>query len=93
MTAGIAPEFPVLIVFLVNGAVFLIYAADKTRAATGQWRISEAVLLFSALFGPFGAFFAMHLFRHKTQKMKFLIVPLFCFLQILAALWFFTGLS
>jgi len=89
--SGVTPEIPVLLFLAVNGAVFLLYAADKRRAATARWRIPEATLLCSALFGPFGALSAMQILRHKTQKLRFFIVPLFCFLQILAILWFFTG--
>ena len=91
MLAGIALEFLVLLFLLVNWAVFLLYAADKRRAVTARWRIPEATLLCSALFGPFGAFSTMQILRHKTQKLRFFVVPLFCLLQILAILWFFTG--
>jgi uncharacterized membrane protein YsdA (DUF1294 family) len=93
MLAGIAPEFLVLLFLAVNGAVFLLYAADKRWAATYRWRVSESLLLCSALFGPFGAMSAMQLFRHKTQKLRFFVVPLFCLLQILAVLWLVTGFS
>ncbi|WAC04845.1 MAG: DUF1294 domain-containing protein [Methanoregula sp.] len=93
MPAGSAPEFLVFIFLVVNGVVFFLYAADKRRAATARWRISESLLLCSALIGPFGAFFAMRLFRHKTQKLRFFVVPLFCLLQILAILWFISGSS
>jgi len=89
--SGFTPEIPVLLFLVVNGAVFLLYAADKRRAATARWRIPEAALLCSALFGPFGALSAMQILRHKTQKLRFFVVPLFCLLQILAILWFFTG--
>jgi len=89
--SGFTSIFPVLLFFAVNGAVFLLYAADKRRAVTARWRIPEATLLCSALFGPFGAFSAMQILRHKTQKLRFFVVPLFCLLQILAILWFFTG--
>jgi uncharacterized membrane protein YsdA (DUF1294 family) len=91
MPAGVNIEILVLLFLLVNGAVFLLYAADKRRAATARWRIPEATLLCSALFGPFGAFSAMQILRHKTRKLRFFLVPLFCILQILAILWFFTG--
>jgi uncharacterized membrane protein YsdA (DUF1294 family) len=86
------PDPSVLLLLLaVNGIVFFLFAADKHRAVTGKWRISEAALLAGALFGPFGAFAAMQVFRHKTQKRRFFLVPLFCFVQILAFLWLATG--
>jgi uncharacterized membrane protein YsdA (DUF1294 family) len=71
MLVGVNTEIFVLLVLFVNGAVFLLYAADKRRAATARWRIPEATLLCSALFGPFGAFSAMQILRHKTQKLRF----------------------
>ncbi len=93
MPAGFVPEISVLLFLLVNGAVFLLYAIDKRRAKTARWRVSESLLLYSALIGPFGALSAMQIFRHKTQKLRFFAVPLFCLLQILAILWFFAGFS
>lgn len=67
-----------------NIAVFAIYGADKHRAQRGDWRIPESTLLIAALIGPFGAYGAMRLFRHKTQKTLFLLVPVFLVLHILA---------
>jgi uncharacterized membrane protein YsdA (DUF1294 family) len=78
-------------VLVVNGCVFLLYMADKGRAAAGRWRIPERVLLCSAIAGPFGAFLAMQAFRHKTQKLRFLLVPLACLLQILLFAWLAAG--
>jgi len=57
------------------------FARDKTLAKRNTWRISENVLLVLALIGPFGAFFSMRFFRHKTQKLKFWLVPLFLILH------------
>lgn len=71
---------------IINSAVFLLFAADKQKARAGAGRTPEKALLFWAVFGPFGAFFAMRFFRHKTQKRKFLLVPLFGILQIAAIL-------
>ena len=67
----------------VNIAVFVVYGADKHRAQTGDWRIPESTLLVAAFIGPFGAYGAMYLFRHKTQKTIFLLVPVFLFLHII----------
>lgn len=67
-----------------NIAVFVLYGADKHRAQRGDWRIPESTLLIAALVGPFGAYGAMRLFRHKTQKTLFLLVPVFLVLHILA---------
>ncbi|MFZ0004572.1 MAG: DUF1294 domain-containing protein [Methanoregula sp.] len=78
--------FFVLIVFvcytLVNSIVFLMYAYDKHTASTDRWRLSERLLIAAALCGPFGAYAAMHLFRHKTRKRKFYLVPVFLIIHI-----------
>jgi len=44
-----------------------------------------------ALMGPFGAFGAMRLFRHKTQKKKFYLVPIFACLHAVLIIWFLSG--
>lgn len=76
---------------LVNAVSFAAYRRDKRLAAKGAWRTPERRLLAFALIGPFGAFAAMRLFRHKTQKGKFRLVPLFLCLHLAAfaalALW------
>ncbi|MCL2225572.1 MAG: DUF1294 domain-containing protein [Defluviitaleaceae bacterium] len=67
------------IVFLVwNGIVFFLYKADKAKAQSGQWRISEATLILCAfLMGGLGALLGMKLLRHKTKHLKFkVLVPL-----------------
>ena len=76
-----------LIVFLailsvLNVLVFIVFAADKNAARKNSWRISERTLLLLGMLGPFGAFGAMKVFRHKTQKIKFYLIPLFAILQI-----------
>ena len=72
---------------LTNIAVFFLYAYDKHMARTGGWRIPERVLLLTALIGPFGAYGAMRLFRHKTQKISFYLVPFFLILHIAGILY------
>jgi uncharacterized membrane protein YsdA (DUF1294 family) len=76
-----------LILFLtvlgvLNVLVFIVFAADKNAARKNSWRISEHTLILLGMFGPFGAFGAMKMFRHKTQKIKFYLIPLFAVLQI-----------
>jgi len=72
---------------LVNSVVFCMYAYDKHMARAGGWRIPEHTLLGAALFGPFGAYGAMLLFRHKTRKMKFYLVPAFMVIHIAGILY------
>jgi len=79
------PE-PDLILFLVvltvlNVFVFFRFAGDKYAARRNVKRTSERTLIFLALLGPFGAYGAMKVFRHKTQKLKFHLIPLFAILQ------------
>jgi len=67
---------------LVNVIAFFVYAYDKRKARNNTWRTSENTLLFIAFFGPFGAYGAMRMFRHKTQKIKFYLVPFFLIIHI-----------
>ncbi len=68
---------------VVNGASFATFGIDKLKSKRVSWRIPEARLLLMAFLGPFGAFGGMLVFRHKTRKPKFLIVPAFLVVQIL----------
>lgn len=70
---------PIACWFLFMCAVtFIFYAADKSSAKKGTRRIKESTLLIlSFIGGSAGAFAAMHILRHKTGKVKFMIgVPL-----------------
>jgi len=69
------------ILSVLNVFVFIVFAADKDAARKNSWRISERTLILLGMFGPFGAFGAMKIFRHKTQKIKFYLIPLFAVLQ------------
>ncbi|WP_319580424.1 DUF1294 domain-containing protein [uncultured Methanospirillum sp.] len=76
---------------LVNGGIFLLYGYDKVQARRDRWRISEKNLLIGSLFGPFGAFLAIQIFRHKTQKMRFsLLVPIIMILHVILITLFLT---
>jgi len=70
---------PILIALYlcVNLIAACAFAGDKRKAKNNSWRMSESTLLVLAFLGPFGAFIAMRIFRHKTRKMKFWLVPLF----------------
>lgn len=80
------PLFPAAIYILVNFVSFAAFYRDKRLAERFAWRTSERKLLILAFFGPFGAFVSMRIFRHKTQKAKFRLVPLFLCLHIVLAL-------
>ena len=56
----------------INLAGFIIMGVDKKRAIRGAWRISEASLFFTALFGgSLGCILGMQHFRHKTKHWYF----------------------
>ena len=55
-----------LIVFSI--LTFFVYAADKSKAKKGKWRIPEKVLLLMSFFGgAYGGYTAMLTLRHKTK--------------------------
>ena len=83
------PVFVLFVVFyiLINGVVFFFYAHDKIKAKKNARRTPENRLLFFALFGPLGACAAMLVFRHKTRKMKFYLVPVCAMLHIVLLIW------
>ena len=76
------PAIILAIYAIVNVFVFLLFAHDKRKAQVSAWRTPENVLLLFAFFGPFGACAAMRLFRHKTRKAIFYLVPVFLILHL-----------
>ncbi|HOB37641.1 MAG TPA: DUF1294 domain-containing protein [Methanomassiliicoccaceae archaeon] len=66
---------------IINVVAFMMYGVDKLRSK-GRRRTRERTLLAAALVGPFGALAAMRLFRHKTRKPKFFLVPIFLALHL-----------
>lgn len=74
----------------VNVLTFIVYGVDKWKACRGRWRVPEATLMgLAALGGSVGAWLAMQLFRHKTQKKKFRYgVPALFVLQMAAVVLF-----
>lgn len=76
-------QFLLLLILLifVNFVSLTIFGIDKLNSKKGIWRVSESNLLLIAFLGPFGAFAGMLLFRHKTRKIKFLLIPLFVLIQ------------
>ena len=74
----------------VNVLTFIVYGVDKWKARSGRWRVPEATLMgLAALGGSVGAWLAMQLFRHKTQKKKFRYgVPALFVLQVAAVVLF-----
>ena len=59
---------------IINILGFLIMYIDKQKAKKGKWRIPEKTLfIITALGGGIGTIAGMYLFRHKTQKLKFVL--------------------
>jgi uncharacterized membrane protein YsdA (DUF1294 family) len=75
-------SIPVIALLAINVVSLVFFGADKLKSKTRSWRIPESQLLLVALFGPFGAYTGMLLFRHKIRKTKFLLVPLFLVIQL-----------
>jgi len=74
---------PLLVVLIIVNMVSLVlFGVDKVKSMSGGWRIPESRLLLIAFCGPFGGYAGMLLFRHKTRKIKFLIVPVVMFIQL-----------
>lgn len=69
----------------INVITFIMFGADKARAAKGRWRISESALIVAALLGgSTGALAGMRIFHHKTKHRKFTIgIPVILALQII----------
>jgi uncharacterized membrane protein YsdA (DUF1294 family) len=88
------PDFVIIFVIyaILNGVVFSVYAYDKRKAQKNGWRTPESQLLFFALIGPFGAYGAMNVFRYKTLKTKFLLVPVFLILHFAVILCVISSL-
>ncbi len=77
-----------VLLIIINGISLIIFGIDKLKSKTGGRRIPESKLLLIAFFGPFGALTGMLLFKHKTRKTKFLLVPIFLFIQMLLLVYF-----
>lgn len=82
-------EFLLIYLLIINVAAFLLMLVDKLKAKKNLWRIPEATLLSSALFGgSVGALLGMYTVRHKTKHPKFYIgIPLILLCQIALAVF------
>ncbi len=81
------PEMLAAIYVLLNLTAGAVFALDKRRAQKNRWRISETTLLLFAAVGPFGAWCSMQIFRHKTGRIKFWLVPVFLVLHLVLIFW------
>ena len=80
------------ILALTNLAAFLLMGIDKRRAVRDVWRIPERTLLsVCGLFAAAGGLIGMHVFHHKTRKLKFSLgVPAMLVAQaaVLFGIWY-----
>ena len=79
-----------ILVPILNIISLVAFGIDKFNSKKRGYRIPESRLLLLAFFGPFGALTGMLLFRHKTRKIKFLLVPIFALLQAALLIWYFA---
>lgn len=74
----------------INIIGFFIMWLDKRKAIKGSWRIPEKTLfIITALGGGIGTTIGMYTFRHKTQKIQFVIgFPFITILEIVTIMYF-----
>lgn len=82
----------ILYLLLINLFGFFIMWLDKRKAKKGSWRIPEKTLfIVTALGGGIGTIIGMYTFRHKTQKLNFVIgFPFITILEIIGVIWYFV---
>ena len=77
-----------LLIYLaaINIVAFFLYGIDKWKARHDKWRITEARLIWIAVFGgSIGALLGMKIWHHKTKHNKFRFgLPAILILQIAA---------
>lgn len=73
----------------INLFGFFIMWLDKRKAKKGRWRIPEKFLfIVTALGGGIGTIAGMYTFRHKTQKLNFVVgFPFITILEIILIIW------
>ena len=80
----------IIIYFIIMNVIgFLVMYIDKRKAKNGSWRIPEKTLfMVSLLGGSIGTIAGMYVFRHKTQKPKFVIgFPTIIILQVIIIIY------
>ena len=76
----------------INIISFVLMFIDKRKAIHNKWRIPEGTLLLTSIIGGYiGLIIGMNLFKHKTRKLKFKIIPilsLVCHLFIIQIIYY-----
>ena len=80
----------IIYLIAINIITFLAMYIDKRKAKYGKWRISEAALFTLVLLGGgIGGITGMYVFRHKTQKPRFIIgFPAILIFEIFVILYY-----
>lgn len=80
-----------LYLLAINIFGFFIMWLDKRKARKGAWRIPEKTLfIVTALGGGIGTIAGMYTFRHKTQKLNFVIgFPFITILEVIGIIYYF----
>lgn len=80
----------IIYLIVINLIGFAIMYIDKQKAKKNHWRIPEkTIFLVTLLGGGIGTISGMYTFRHKTQKMNFVIgLPVITILEIIAIIYF-----
>ena len=80
-----------IIIYLISINIigFLIMFIDKRKAERGAWRIAEkTIFIITTLGGGIGTIAGMYTFRHKTQKLQFVVgLPFITTLEIILAIY------
>ncbi len=78
-------------IVLVNIIGFALMGIDKRKARKNAFRVPEATLFAMAIIGgSLGSFLGMHLFRHKTKHLSFIIgMPAILVIQIVIGILLF----
>lgn len=83
--------FSVLLIYLgvISLVSIIVTIADKVKSIKGAWRVPEKTLLIlSALGGSVAMYLTMHIIRHKTRHIKFMLgIPIIMLFQIIAV-WY-----
>lgn len=88
-------KFIFYILLILNIIAFFTVFSDKRKSIKRAWRIPEKTLFLLAIFGgSIGIFTGMHIWRHKTQKIKFTVgIPLIIIIQIIFVYYLFCFLN
>ena len=80
----------IIYLVIINIIGFLAMWIDKRKAQRHAWRIPEKTLMFLAVLGGgIGTIAGMYTFRHKTQKIAFVIgMPLILVVEIITIIYF-----